>query len=297
MVDLWMPGAVRHDVGDHAPTDSQYPARAIAHITWDKNATPAKPIDHISFETLVNYFTGSGVQMAPHLIWDPFTGQIAQLYPADSRSKSVVDLSGGTRTNRAGKYVIQIEGVFFPYTRYNGKTYATLADTPCKGWTDINSWTRSLGIADVWPMGKPVDFTPHRDEHVWETQGGWYGHSQVPENTHQDPGSWPAFVDAPKPVTKPTVSLAHVVYAAQHDPAAAQGHTTYKADVLLVERALAAEKLLDPQYVDGSFGTKTVAAYRLLQERYGYSGSAADGIPGKPSLTKLGAKHGFQVVA
>jgi hypothetical protein len=31
---------------------------------------------------------------------------------------------------------------------------------------------------------------------------------------------------------KPKVSLAHVVYAAKHDPAAAQGHTTYKGEVL-----------------------------------------------------------------
>jgi peptidoglycan hydrolase-like protein with peptidoglycan-binding domain len=91
------------------------------------------------------------------------------------------------------------------------------------------------------------------------------------------------------------VSLAHVVYAAKHDPAAAQGHTTYKAEVLLVERALAAEKLLASQYVDGSFGTLTVTAYKAWQKRLGYTGSAADGIPGKASLTKLGNGHGFTV--
>jgi peptidoglycan hydrolase-like protein with peptidoglycan-binding domain len=94
---------------------------------------------------------------------------------------------------------------------------------------------------------------------------------------------------------KPKVSLAHVVYAAKHDPTAAQGHTTYKAEVLLVERALAAEKLLSSQYVDGSFGTKTVNAYKAWQGRLGYTGSAADGIPGKTSLSKLGSAHGFIV--
>ena len=102
---------------------------------------------------------------------------------------------------------------------------------------------------------------------------------------------------APKPAPKPSVSLKHIVYAAQHDPQAAQGHTSYKNEVLIVERALAAEKLLASQYVDGSFGTKTVAAYTAWQKRCGYTGSAADGIPGKTSLSKLGAKHGFQVVA
>lgn len=102
---------------------------------------------------------------------------------------------------------------------------------------------------------------------------------------------------APAPAAKPKVSLAHVVAAARRDPGAAQGHTTYKSEVLLVERALKAEGLLAASYVDGSFGTKTVAAYAAWQHRLGYSGSAADGIPGKTSLQKLGAKHGFTVTA
>ncbi|HWU23272.1 MAG TPA: peptidoglycan-binding domain-containing protein [Nocardioides sp.] len=101
----------------------------------------------------------------------------------------------------------------------------------------------------------------------------------------------------PAPAAKPVVSLAHVVYAAEHDPAAAQGHVSYRADVLLVERALQAEGLLAAQWVDGSFGTKTVSAYAALQRRYGYTGSDADGIPGHASLTRLGDKHGFTVVA
>jgi hypothetical protein len=101
----------------------------------------------------------------------------------------------------------------------------------------------------------------------------------------------------PAPAVKPSVSLAHIVYAARHDPAAAQGHTSHKDDVLLVEKALKAEGLLAGGYVDGSFGSMTVDAYKAWQRRLGYTGSAADGIPGQTSLSKLGAKHGFQVVA
>jgi len=97
---------------------------------------------------------------------------------------------------------------------------------------------------------------------------------------------------------KPKVSLAHVVYAARHDPAAAQGHTTYKAEVLIVEKALKAEGLLPGQYVDGSFDTKTVTAYARWQRSPaggGYTGDAADGIPGEKSLKLLAARHGFTV--
>lgn len=97
---------------------------------------------------------------------------------------------------------------------------------------------------------------------------------------------------------KPKVSLAHVVYAARHDPAAAQGHTSHKDEVLIVEKALKAEGLLPGQYVDGSFGTKTVTAYARWQRSPaggGYTGDAADGIPGEKSLKLLAARHGFIV--
>ncbi|MFF4574375.1 hypothetical protein [Streptomyces sp. NPDC001410] len=65
--------------------------------------------------------------------------------------------------------------------------------------------------------------------------------------------------------------------------------------MLLVEKALRAEGLLSSQWVDGSFGTKTITAYNRLQERYGYHGASAGGIPGKASLTRLGKAHGFDV--
>jgi peptidoglycan hydrolase-like protein with peptidoglycan-binding domain len=50
--------------------------------------------------------------------------------------------------------------------------------------------------------------------------------------------------------------------------------------------------------VDGSFGTKTISAYAAWQRHLGYAGTAADGIPGRASLTKLGARTGlFTVVS
>lgn len=97
---------------------------------------------------------------------------------------------------------------------------------------------------------------------------------------------------------KPEVDLSKLVAAAKADPRAAQGHQTYAAGVKLVERALVAEGVLGKTYsADGSFGSTTVAAYAAWQRRLGYSGTAADGIPGAASLKKLGAKHGFTVVA
>ncbi|KPC89892.1 hypothetical protein ADL27_38410 [Streptomyces sp. NRRL F-6602] len=105
---------------------------------------------------------------------------------------------------------------------------------------------------------------------------------------------------AAKP-SKPKVSLKNVIAAARRDPGLRQGGTTHAADVKVVEAALKAEKLLSAAYAsDGSFGSITVAAYAKWQRSKAggsYTGSAADGIPGSDSLKRLGARHGFTVVA
>ncbi|RPE38895.1 putative peptidoglycan binding protein [Streptomyces sp. Ag109_O5-1] len=106
---------------------------------------------------------------------------------------------------------------------------------------------------------------------------------------------------APRPGATPagiSVSLSHVVAAAHTDPGAAQGHTTFPADVRPVEAALVAEGLLDPTFgSDGSFGSHTVDAYAAFQRREGFTGANADGIPGESTLTALGSRHGFTVAA
>ncbi|MFD9064176.1 peptidoglycan-binding protein [Kitasatospora purpeofusca] len=86
---------------------------------------------------------------------------------------------------------------------------------------------------------------------------------------------------------QPTVSLAHIISAARTDPDAAQGHQTYGTEVQAVEAALTDEGFLDPTWADGSFGTRTVAAYAAFQRHLGYTGAGADGIPGRASLERL----------
>lgn len=92
------------------------------------------------------------------------------------------------------------------------------------------------------------------------------------------------------------VSLSRVIAAARKDAPAPGTPKSYPEGVLLVERALVEEGLLDREYADGSYGTKTISAYAAWQRRLGYTGSDADGIPGKDSLGRLGARHGFDVV-
>jgi len=118
-------------------------------------------------------------------------------------------------------------------------------------------------------------------------------------DVHRQLAITPGTTAVPKPTpSKPRVDLSRLVTAAKTDPGARQGHVTYMAGVNLIEAALVAEKLLAKTYAgDGSYGSMTRDAYAKWQRRLGYSGTAADGIPGMTSLKKLGAKHGFDVVA
>jgi len=88
----------------------------------------------------------------------------------------------------------------------------------------------------------------------------------------------------------PVVNMEATVLAAQIDPRRADNTLTpgAKSSVLAVERALQAKNLLSAQWVDGYFGTETISAYAAYQRSLGYSGLAANGLPGTTSLTKLG---------
>ncbi|GAA2213844.1 peptidoglycan-binding protein [Nonomuraea monospora] len=96
----------------------------------------------------------------------------------------------------------------------------------------------------------------------------------------------------------PSVNMEATVKAAQIDPRRPDHTLTpgAEASVLLVEQALSDRKLLDAKWVDGYFGTTTVAAYAKYQKSLGLTGLDANGLPGKASLTKLGAGR-FKVTA
>jgi hypothetical protein len=294
MADLWMPGATRHALGNEGAMNGG-PARVVWHITSNEHDW--------TFKNELGWFTGGGASVAPHLLWEPFTGEIAQLFPADSRSLSLQN-AGTVKTNRTGKYCIQIETVFTAGETVNGKKYNSVRDTPCKGLDNIMTWLRSLGIPDVWPGGAPAAFA--RDTvplDTWLNRGGHYGHHQIPGNSHVDPGPMPDLFAAGRtpstPSSKPKVDLSLLIQAAKTDPGAKQGHVTYKTGTNLVEAALVKVGYLSKTYAgDGSFGSTTVAAYAKWQRHLGYTGADANGVPGPTSLTKLGSKTGlFTVVA
>ena len=97
------------------------------------------------------------------------------------------------------------------------------------------------------------------------------------------------------PSTAPVVDLSRVKEAARIDPGAPEGHVTHPSDVRIVERALVDEGFREPVFLDGSFGTRTVTAYKMWQQKCGLGPDRIDGMPNLFTLTKLGHKHEFRV--
>lgn len=185
MASNWCPGAQRSPQAGGVTLDRSLPARAVWHITWDKLTNGQRP----SFSAVSNYLKRVGY--CPHIMWDPFTGKIEQYYPANVGSRALA------AWNQDGKVNIQIEVFFSPGTVYNGKKYATVADTPCKGLDVLMDWINSHGVPKTWPLGGPkwawpaVNSGNKRTVSVWNAKGGHYGHCHVPDNKHTDPGPMP----------------------------------------------------------------------------------------------------------
>jgi hypothetical protein len=306
MAEIWIKEAERlgdGSIGGAMDTPTA-PGRVVWHTTESGTGTA-------SFNAVAKYLIDIGAE--PHILYDPTTDRLAQYGPLNKSARALRN-DGITRTNRTGKVCVQIEVLgraANPFT----KTWK-----PGPNFKALMRAIRSWGVPDTWPGGaladRYADPDVSRSRSVWATKGGHYGHSQVPGNNHWDPGAIDKsaiFKAAPKTSTPapttptppapakpatPTVDLSNVIAAAKRDPGLRQGGTTHPDDVKIVEAALKAEGLLSAAYAsDGAFGSTTVAAYKAWQRKCRYSGSAADGIPGKASLEKLGAKRGFKVKA
>ena len=121
----------------------------------------------------------------PHFTVDD--GSIYQHIDTAVAARALRNPPGGVQTNRDS--AIQIEVVGFAH---RPKSKATLRNVArlCR-WIEATH-----GVPQAWPNGLPRPTRPdgrdpgghNRNALTWDTRGGHYGHSQVPENTHYDPG-------------------------------------------------------------------------------------------------------------
>ena len=178
---LWLPGAVRSQQPGAVKLNTSLPPRVTWHITSDVDPGKTQP----AFAGVSAYLKNAGY--CPTIMWDPFTGQVEQYYPANVGARAL------KVWNEDGARHIQIEVLFSRGAYRNGKQYWELKDTPLKGFAQIVQWLDSHGIPRTWPMGPtpPIGQSGTRSVTVWNTKAGHYGHSQVPGNDHTDPGTFP----------------------------------------------------------------------------------------------------------
>lgn len=111
---------------------------------------------------------------------------VNQHVDTEAAARALRNAAGGVQTNRDS--AIQIEVVGFSGVSADDATINHLVALLL--WIE-----KTHGVPWVWPEGRPpLDSktgyglrTPYRNPGVWDHEGGHYGHSQVPENTHWDP--------------------------------------------------------------------------------------------------------------
>lgn len=127
-----------------------------------------------------------------HIVWDPATGDIAQLIPvvraaralgAPERLERVREgrRHQHARTNREGRVCVQICVL--------GPADVPFTAGPMKGLAAIMEWLDSWEIPRSWPAGRPVRAGAEatRSRALW-ARGGYFGASQVPDCDSRGPG-------------------------------------------------------------------------------------------------------------
>jgi hypothetical protein len=124
----------------------------------------------------------------PHFTVDG-TGIFQHIDTAEG-ARALRNDAGGVETNRDS--AVQIELVGFAHLPKDRRALTNLARL-CR-WIE-----NTHGVPKEWPAGLPLPARNGRDPgghnrnpQIWDSSGGHYGHSQVPENTHWDPGYTPA---------------------------------------------------------------------------------------------------------
>lgn len=140
------------------------PAKAVAHKTQSTSQNPDA------------LFKSTGYW--PHFLLGPDVA--FQFLPIDVGGYALKNARGGVETNRAGRRVVQVEIVGFSGETMHARTAERLIA--------VQKWLVSAGIPWAWPSGRPPvkGATDKRECADWN-KDGWFGHSQVPENSHWDP--------------------------------------------------------------------------------------------------------------
>jgi hypothetical protein len=167
---------------------------------WDEisgavGAFAGGPFKIVHHTTEGSSYAGARAAYAAHRSDPHFTvagDTIVQHVDTAQAARALKNPPGGVETNRDS--AVQIEVVGFAGQPKDVTTLQSVARL-CR-WIE-----EEHGVPQAWPNGLPRFSTNggnpgghNRDAANWDELGGHYGHSQVPENDHWDPGYTPAEV-------------------------------------------------------------------------------------------------------
>ena len=166
------PGAKWHPISGPSGSYTGGPFKIVHHTTEGPTAKGA-------FAAFAKH------RSDPHFTVDETA--VYQHIDTDVAARALKNADGGVQTNRDS--AIQIEVVGFAQ---RAKSQAVLRNVArlCR-WIEATH-----GVPLVWPNGPPKPANSkggdpgghNRNAQVWDIKGGHYGHSNVPENDHWDPG-------------------------------------------------------------------------------------------------------------
>lgn len=270
MPDLWFPGAVRIP-----PTNSQKQGLTMMgsgerFFTWH---TYEVDPNRLSAEVGARALNAAGT--TPTFCFNPLSGVMAQMLPANKGGYTLRNLWGGVDTNFRGTIHMQVEVIAYaaqPFTSYmTPAAWATLAR--------FMDWLDTWGIPRVFPAGQPLGSYDAAHKRIAPAASGHYGHSQWREQDHWDPGAidirriLSAGAAAAVVPTEETFALQRLLvsrgYLSKADVDGILGSKTKNA-VKKYQQTLAHLGLLQPDDVDGAFGPTTAAAdkeYTMITEQ------------------------------
>jgi hypothetical protein len=184
VADAWMPGAR----SIRARVDGGQLGGGAPRVVWLTLGADPRTVSVWSAAQRLNQ-----EERPPHLVWDPLTGDIAQLLPIVRAgcALGMPEHLGSQRdrppaqaasVNREGRLCVQI-GVL-------GSPREPFTSFQMIGLAAILGWLDSWHIPRRWPAGPPAPYrqlTRPRSRALW-ARGGHYGASQVPECDNLGPG-------------------------------------------------------------------------------------------------------------
>ncbi len=235
------------------------PFAAFEEITGPVGAFSAGPFRIVHHTTEGSSYAGAKAAYRRARSDPHFTvagDQVFQHIDTSMSARALRNSPGGVETNRHS--AIQIEVVGFAGRAKDVATLTTVARL-CR-WIESEH-----GVPQHWPNGRPRTAVNGRDPgghnrsaEAWRREGGHYGHSQVPENTHWDP----AYSGAELAIVTPqAVFDAHEELAAPAELAEAPGIETAPLSTeaeAIVHRVLSELAVAAPTAVSGTVSRVTV---------------------------------------